>query len=815
MEKEQKEINARSGLLALLLTLIATLMILVGLLIGSDNNANAFDVVTSPTDVQSWLMAKYGTWYLQITTSWSDSTQKQIVINNTVNGLKLNLNTRTDDWTYWSTTCSLSQPYTFIIQEHKGLYLSNIVCKNFVWWSVIMTDIIFPWNMSYKIVSHNVNWTEQITVDKKVLLDSNIMTFTWSNLIINQYSNTGIIWTNYVLPKPSAWFDIMKWTLPVFLRWSAGSYFYAYQWTDWKAYKVLDTFSSGADLPIATSSWLQSLPLWKIWYNSLMLALQWAWSGTIYVPDAVTSSGTFGMDTSVILRNLIDFQNPVWYMKTSSWSIVKWDMNCMTPSYDSCRLFSWVYKCANNAWTQSPNGEVCGWSVNVSDPTCSDGIQNQDEIGIDYGGICNNIRSTGCYSKTYNILIPNAYQYMFLTGWTDTVNSTTEKSFDNYSSDSMNEDYFGLMQSMTWSLLYTWSLQVTNWWPTSLIKPNDATDATQVEIYAMRSWEWRKINYVRFHTTYQWISILGAQIQNYVADVTFKNKNGSVTVPMTWTGWYATAQTSSYADASLTIKGFSSAMPFDWFEIGYSTGTTTKTNCGNQYYSCEFNQTWPTTLSCNSSLNPSGTPQWSCVVVNSTCQPSSNTWAYYDGFTSNGSNLVPITDGSGNTVWISYSWSEDIFNCKIWDGLQAIGDALTCPFTIVKNIWAKFSGVLKNITDFMSNTVNIGNNSYSGNILSFMIDTAEAKDSPLKWSWVQIMDWQKNADWTTYSDYSGAIASWSVNPLVWSFFHAQDNLRNQKDGIWWLVKVGTFSIYFLWFMTVFFLIVGAIAYKKD
>ena len=123
-----------------------------------------------------------------------------------------------------------------------------------------------------------------------------------------------------------------------------------------------------------------------------------------------------------------------------------------------------------------------------------------------------------------------------MTGSTDSLTGSTNISFDNYTSDSMNEDFFALYNTKTGSTISTTSLQANSGGTMSIIKPDNNGNSTQAEIFTIRNGIYRKINYIRLHTTYQGITVLGSQMSNYVADVIFKNSNGSVTVPMIWSG---------------------------------------------------------------------------------------------------------------------------------------------------------------------------------------------------------------------------------------------------------------------------------------
>lgn len=68
------------------------------------------------------------------------------------------------------------------------------------------------------------------------------------------------------------------------------------------------------------------------------------------------------LNTPASLKKMSYFDNPNMYFTTNTWDMVtingygyakyrvyKWDMNCKTQGYDSCKAFDGISKCANDS----------------------------------------------------------------------------------------------------------------------------------------------------------------------------------------------------------------------------------------------------------------------------------------------------------------------------------------------------------------------------------------------------------------------------------------------------------------------------------
>lgn len=80
------------------------------------------------------------------------------------------------------------------------------------------------------------------------------------------------------------------------------------------------------------------MPLGSFVANDLILSRQFVGGGSMYIGDGASALPKIELSTGVILSRFNIFQNPVAYFSTSTNTVVKWDLNCKTPYYNSCTL---------------------------------------------------------------------------------------------------------------------------------------------------------------------------------------------------------------------------------------------------------------------------------------------------------------------------------------------------------------------------------------------------------------------------------------------------------------------------------------------
>jgi len=314
----------------------------------------------------------------------------------------------------------------------------------------------------------------------------------------------------------------------------------------------------------------------------------------------------------------------------------------------------------------------------------------------------------------------------------------------------------------------------------------------------VRSWSTAPINYVRFKTDNQWQNYIGSQYQNQLWEVIFMNAQGSYKYALTWSGWYAIAN--SLHDATYIKTTFFSDTEIHWFEVWYSTTTKiTKTNCYNNLFSCNFYQIYPGTFECQSSKNPSWIPQGNCQVLNNICRPvNTGTWAvaYLDWYIVPWATFVPTVDWSGTVNGISYEW-EDIFQCTIRDWLSAIGDIIGCPITVISKIWSKFTVLIKTLINLFSWVSSIWSPRSTENIFWFILPNVYAEDlwtsldSPFYHEIQQVPTWLYDIRGNPIYKYditwirADVANSYTWKDIAWinkAMFQAGDNVKNMDRG---------------------------------
>lgn len=720
------------------------------------SRVSAFDVVSSPTNFQAgwqWVF----TWTSHCD-SWGGITD----------------NYRTFVWNFWNSH-SWSFDSSHVVTgggfcPDPSKYWINDFYNIGNW--LYFTNVYSPW---FPFNWHNIfyNSENNLSLDLWTTVPFinglNVVLIDWSDVKFYTIDKTTMTLGSptQTIPKPSVSFAVQQWTLPVYIKTDSSWWFwFLYQWTDGKAYLVFDTFWAWEDQPILPGTiWTWSIiPIWKISWEDIIFARQQLWSGSVYLKDTSTDIETYEMSNNFVLRNLNIFQNPVAYFNTSSWSVVKWDLNCQTPLYDSCRLSWWVFKCADSSGTLSPWWELCGGTI-----TPPSNWGNWTIIPSLSGQVCR--------SQTYNIFSPNSYP---IGSWSFTSysDSSSRSTFYWLSDSNRYQDRFSIYPVYTWSIIEEWTFTggINSWVPTTISQSIWDTElpASSLTVALVRNWLTAPINYIRVRTDYEGENFFWSNYNNIVANVDFMTANWVATYPMTWSGGYATAFSQYNATSAKITFLVNDTITFDWFETWLSlSGTTTKVSCTNDFYSCRFYQQQPWVFTCDASLNPSGTPQGNCTISGGQCRPVSNTWAYYDG----GINIPGVTTTQVGwtwaVVWLKYTW-EDLFTCS-----QTGINVLICPFEIIRKIWAKFTQIISTMIDFMYGVSAIGSPRGTGNFLWYLIPVTYAQDYGVN----LISPYDR-------AGYSGALNPDYAPTYTWAdiarmnhaMFTAGDNAKNLAPG---------------------------------
>ena len=747
----------------------------------------AFDIVSSPTSIQKWDGGYIRDWY------WSPSVNNEFYPN--------------------------------------VKYSWNVAISYYGWWLTFNTkkvndNIDF---LTYTIGSSpytNKGWDYYDRVNNKI--------FTWSYLkstFFNTLTNTLVVasgsnmyfynvWSGFVNPPllqtinmvSRFWHNVSvkMWTFPVQYTLSSWEVAFAYQGTDNKSYKILLDYADG-DLPIESAGTGSVLPLGKFTYNDLLLARQIAWSGSRYVWNASDYSSQFETSTGYVLTSFNTFQNPIAYFTTSASTVVKWDMNCITPGYDSCTLNGWVFKCTNSAGTLSPWGELCGGTVwtwppptcsdgiknqnetmidigGVCGATCYDGVKNQDEVDIDYGGVCGSptfsFSGFTCASQT-RVSPPTVWSGGYNFGQYPTLSEdhTTETSwtFDFYSG-STHEDYFEAYGIASGSLVYSGSLKslyadikstLIMWEPNGQFKMN-------IDIFSYIGDDLRKLSYIAFNTKRNSLN---------QGSVFFKDKDGvEHRELLLWVGWWiAVAYTKGdYIAYEWRVSELAPSFSFYWMEVWYAADIFwIVTECENGQWTCEVNTMWNICSAQYYYWKARG----SCWFVDNKCLPTTPLtdadWSH---------TITPVNNPpSTNWPKVDENWEldvgKDIFSCS-----ETGFSVLICPFQIIGRIWEKVTDFVKTIANIIQAISSIGSSEWTGNIIGFIFPVASAEDlwKSLISPWFVTQTGALDPDYApTYSwaDYAG------INNAM---FTAGDNTKNMADGgIKWLFAFAQWALILL------------------
>ena len=805
----------------------------------------AFDIVSSPTELQKWqvfLTSSSTVWSYFETTFGSGRISWYFPMSVYLNGSVLY--TFPTGWsTVWNVFCDkhyfgLEKQYVYcqVLPNNPwfSFYHQAIIIdtKNWVLWKFYQVNN--PWYTSHPLGG---NWFT-FSDDRWFFSDNNhIYRYNWTNIF--DYTISTVSWIiTYTLiqtiAKPSWSFDINRRIVssqytdippvPVYLSWLSWTHFFAYQGTDNKSYKVIDTFASGQDLPITSAGTGSVLPLGKFTYNDLILARQTAGSGSLYVQQADTATPQWETSTGYVLTSFNTFQNPVAYFTTSASTVVKWDMNCDYPWYDSCTLNGGVYKCTNSAGTLSPGGELCGGTVwTWPPPTCSDGIknqnetmidiggvcgancydgiQNQDEVDVDFGGVCGSpsfsFSGFTCATQT-RISQPTVWSGGYNFGQYPTVSedhsSDTSWTFDFYSG-STHEDYFEAYGIASGSLVYSGSLKSLYADVKSTIIMGEPTGQFKmnIDIFSYVNTTQRKISYIAFNTKKNSLN----QWSVFFKDLAGKEQKSSL-VGIWW--WIAVAYT---RDNFLAYEWRVSELPLSFsfygMEVGYQSETVTQTTeCENGQWTCEVNYLWNT---CSSQFYY-GKARGTCGFVDNKCLPTTTLenadWSHSTTPVNNPATTTgPKLDENGDLdVW------KDIFSCS-----ETGFSVLICPFQIIGRIWEKVTDFLKIIANLIQAISSIGSPAWTGDIIGFIFPMVYAEDL-----WKSLISpWQVTSTWQVKPDsaptYSGADYA-GINYLMLS---AWDNVKNMPDGgIKWIFAFAQWSLILLGITSLIVVVIIAI-----
>jgi len=254
-------------------------------------------------------------------------------------------------------------------------------------------------------------------------------------------------------------------------------------------------------------------------------------------------------------------------VSSSKWYLFPWSWLSFSPNIESCND-----GVLNQDETEIDYGGVCG--------DCSDWIQNGTptsqhngatgvEIGIDFGGRCTPAeteRYTGCTErKIYEYSTGGTRTQNTLGMWLDWFSVT-----EDYDSGSTWMNIFGLWGSknekiqfdswdwlnfdifQAWNIQTNWdtgnpvinsgSLKVASGGSTTLLT-SDGGNPIDISVFSMAGGVVRKFNYIKFSgVTFPLVKVYGAEGQkNQIGTATFHTNNGAITEPLVMSGGVAMA----------------------------------------------------------------------------------------------------------------------------------------------------------------------------------------------------------------------------------------------------------------------------------
>lgn len=469
----------------------------------------------------------------------------------------------------------------------------------------------------------------------------------------------------------------------------------------------------------------------------------------------------------------------------------------------------------------------------VPPETCSDWIQNQDETGIDYGGVCGGVDFpyTWTWASAGTVCTSNVYlnssdwdttwntDFWTLTpsAWTETgsANIGIPLGWNDISTDWLGKDAFRGIQFwagsslphpiMTWS--NTGSAAVVNYIPNEVLTPISAHRPI-IFVATKRGWSITPFNVIQFRaltgsTTVPVTSVYFGHYDSSGTPVYEPNYEPATQDTSTWSTYTVRYRWTGYAD-------FAQITPADGLQamrLGTSSATTTKTECRNAEYACKWIK-YNTGFGCqwdfapafdNPAYNATGecevSAEWYCAPVQelrSLAAGSPEAWVY----DSNGNKVGRTTDTN--------LASKDITNADIFSCSYTWLETLACPFQIAGKLWKQFLAMIKALWDLLKGISSLWSTAGTGKLMgllenSFGVPVAHAEDLGKNLWAYWLTDWSGNILPDQAPSYTGADMAGINHSMFTAGDHAKNLDRGGIKGIW------TFSYW--WLMLVFAILI--------
>jgi len=476
----------------------------------------------------------------------------------------------------------------------------------------------------------NSQWSTNFVLNS----DNSKLYYSWSGdySIIVKNTNDTSNWTT------------LSWSIKWFPRYLSydGNYIFYSATSDWwyKLYKKN-----------LNDSWTWTLVIndyvgrWKMSNNErYFYYINWNQSNKIYVKDLQDWNTTPGTQLTTFWVNYFDLSLDnlyIFYNNASDWNKM-YKKNINDWSTGSAITSVWVYSIYSSGkeyqvascldWIQNQDetgidiGGVCG--------TCDDWIQQTEvtnpEIAIDYGWRCttsSEYRFDWCKQRDiyYWSGMTSVYTMSGLTNTSLTVSDISSESewlkifwlwqskieqwtFDDWSGINYdmfkvyNIQYSDATAEQNNPQVKSGSLLVASWWPVSSIKTDTTTGkAPSIEIYSMRSGAVRKFNKIQF-TGASYPTITKGSQTNYIGSVTWETTNGIVSSNLVLSGGVASAYLSDWYLATAAVVNLQQmnskfawvSFNFSWFSFGVNDTKLSVTECGNGDFKCKMYVESPT-----------------------------------------------------------------------------------------------------------------------------------------------------------------------------------------------------------------------------
>lgn len=565
------------------------------------------------------------------------------------------------------------------------------------WYSIVIDSIEAFFNQpptERKLANHNNNGTTWRIWTYDLMNVRSMMGYTLDMIWNIPYGwNISVPWTFAWLSTssldsqtPISSVNTSYWKIQV-INWAWSIFFCIYDKYNWEQLNTSLTYQN--------DRWLAGFSSTNPWYICPSVSLEWYpvvnFENAMPINNSCTTIPNFS-NLGTLTTGTPTIPNQAWIYSVSPW-------NC---TYDCTDWYS-------GTWCSIPPTPTA---------TCSDGIQNQDETGIDIWGVCwfptvnTSVSGAVCTTERYPIYSSVSWYSDFWnlannqTGTLNRNDGTPYIFVHSYSSDQTSDDIVIFNNHWTGSSIPSGSIKYP-WTETARLNISNNGDSF-IGFTIQRQNGYSNFNVVNFYNTSS--NFAGIWGRWYIQK---DNTGYSIDEwPIYSTGWVASLFIKNWINpitwiVNMPVSGFSG------MRIWYAP-LTSKTSCSTTYNKCQWSN-YAGNLTCEWQTGIDWLTTWACGIAGSgsiywsgACVPLVDSSGAIQNVIPLGKITTKINpDGTTSIVVIAEGYDDwsNVFSCEInstdsW--YTTIGNYIMCPFTkiapkVFKKIFMPIESIKKSI----------------------------------------------------------------------------------------------------------------------